>query len=130
MRKLILILSLIFTVTLSSPSYAKWEKVMRNSKAMFYIDVERIRKVDGYVYWWNLVDYLKPTKNGTMSAQVYIQGDCKLFRERILNDSYYNEPMGRGEVASSNNKPDKDWQYPSPYSVPELILKKVCALKK
>lgn len=96
----------------------------------FYIDVVRIRKVDGFVYWWNLLDYPKPTATGVLSAKIYKQGDCKLFREKTLNDFYYNEPMGRGEVASSSNKPDKDWNYPPPNNTNELTLKTVCALKK
>jgi len=27
-----------------------------------YVDFERIRKHGGYVYWWDLLDRLKPTK--------------------------------------------------------------------
>jgi len=93
----------------------------------FYVDFERIRKHDGFVYWWQLTDFLKPTKNGRLSSKIYKQGDCKLFRDKILSDTYYNTPMGRGEVASGSNKPEKDWSYPSPNSVMEYILKSVCS---
>ena len=51
MRKLILILSLIFTVTLSSPSYAKWTMVREVSSGYVFVDLERIQKKDdGNVY--------------------------------------------------------------------------------
>ena len=127
MRKLTLILLLIFTVMLSSPSHAKWTKVggsvLRNT---FYVDFERIRKVDGYVYYWILTDYLKPTKHGDLSGKTYYQGDCKLFRHKILTGNFYTEPMGHGKIASSSNIPDKEWTYPSPNTVGEVILKKVC----
>ena len=44
---------------LSAPSYAKWTKVGENVYgSTFYVDFERIRKGDGYVYFWGLNDYL------------------------------------------------------------------------
>ena len=129
MRKLTLILSLMFIVTLSSPSYAKWTKV-DEGLSDFYVDFERIRKVDGYVYFWMLIDYLKPSPSGDLSAKVYKQGDCKLFREKILNYSTHREPMGGGKVTAVGREPEKDWKYPTPNSVRETILKTVCALTK
>ena len=132
MRKPILILSLMFIVTLSSPSYAKWTKVDETADGnIFYVDVERIRKVDGYVYWWDLTDLLKPTKFGDLSAKTYSQGDCKLFRFKRLSFSFHKEPMGGG--SGDTQKPVKKyqgWKYPSPNSSNETILKKVCALTK
>ena len=57
MRKLILILSLIFTVTLSSPSYAEWTKVDEGVDGdTYYVDFKRIRQHDGFVYFWDLTD--------------------------------------------------------------------------
>ena len=50
------ILSLIFAIMFSLPSYAKWTQVTKNSTATFYVDFERIQKVDGYVYFWDLTD--------------------------------------------------------------------------
>jgi len=121
MRNLLLILTLLFsTVFFSSTSFAGWTKVSEGSRGTYYVDFERIRKVDGYVYFWYMVDYLKPSP----------QGDCKLFRFKYLNDSYYTEPMGRGIPSTTSNKPDKEWIYPSPNSVGENILKLVCKTSK
>ena len=92
----------------------------------FYVDFERIRKHDGFVYFWELGDYLKPTKNGILSAKVYNQGDCKLFRFKGLSDSYHTQSMGEGTPSTTSNTPDKDWKYPPPDSAIEHILKKVC----
>ena len=55
----------------SSPSYSKWTMVSEgidssNSGDTFYVDFERIRKHGGYVYWWDLTDFLKP-KEGILS---------------------------------------------------------------
>jgi len=87
MKKLILIL-LFSTVMFSSSSYAEWTKVNESVDGdTSYVDFERMRKHDGYVYWWELADYLKPTSTGTLSVKVYNQGDCKLFRYKILSFS-------------------------------------------
>ncbi len=91
----------------------------------YYIDFERMRKVDGYVYWWYLRDYFKPTPQGHLSAKGYVQGDCKLFRFRNLSYSFHKEPMGGG-TGNDYTPPDK-WKYPPPNSVIEAILKSVCS---
>ena len=129
MKKLTLILSLMFIVTLSSPSYAKWEKVTQNSVFTTYVDFERIRKVDGYVYYWQMFDYPKINELGNHSVQRYDQGDCKLFRHKSLSVSRHKEVMGGGAGIITNLK-NLEWFYPTPNSVDETVLKKVCALAK
>ena len=82
----------------SSTSFAEWKKVSTNVDGdTFYVDFERIRKHDGYVYWWELFDYLKPDKTGVLSGKVYKQGDCKLIRFKGLSFSYHKEPMADTE---------------------------------
>jgi hypothetical protein len=128
MKKLLLIFTLLFSALMfSTPSHAEWTKVSStgNGAHTFYVDFERIRKHDGYIYYWLLTDYLKPNKFGDLSAKVYKQGDCKLFRNKILTDSYYKNPMGVG-TSSTSNEPEKNWTYPSPNSVSEYVLKAVC----
>ena len=92
----------------------------------YYVDFKRIRKHGGFVYWWELTDYLKPTRDGDLSSKVYLQGDCKLFRNKGLSYSFHEEPMGGG-TGTADNVPDKDWDYPSPTSSGESILKSVCS---
>jgi len=110
----------------SSTSFAEWTGVVENVNGTFYVDFERVRKVDGYVYWWEMSDRLKPTKFGDLSDKAYYQGDCKLFRYKVLSFSTHKEPMGRGTPSTSSNKPEKDWDYPPPNTGPEMILKTVC----
>ena len=127
MKTLIIFLALTFSVMFSSTSYAGWTKVSANVDGVkVYVDFERIRKHDGYVYWWGLSDYLKPKSSGSLSAKSYNQGDCKFFRYKILSDSYYIEPMGKGTPSASSNNPDKEWRYPHPNSSIETVLKQVC----
>ena len=95
-----------------------------------YVDFERIRKHGGYVYWWDLLDYLKPIQ-GDLSSKMYHQGDCKLFRFKVLSGSLHKEPMGRG-TGDVSEPPErhKGWKYPSPNSANEFILKRVCKYAK
>jgi hypothetical protein len=127
MKKIILIL-LFSTVMFSSSSYAGWTEVDESDSGevmtTIYVDFERIRKVDGYVYFWELFDYLKPTSQGHLSAKVYLQGDCKLFRYEYLSGSFHNQPMGGG-TGDTENFPE-GWNYPPPNSSIETVLKQVC----
>ena len=100
MKSLLTILTLVFTMVFSSTSYAEWTKSVESKQGnTFYVDFERIRKHDGFVYWWELGDYLKP-QMGYLSAKSYNQGDCKLFRLKVLSYSWHKEPW---KTLSGNN---------------------------
>ena len=111
----------------SSPSYAEWTKVDEDWLGTFYVDFASIRKVDGYVYFWRLSDFLKPDTDGELSYKIYTQGDCKLFRYKVLSVSAHKQTMGEGtgEVAEPV-KELEGWIYPRPNSAIEHTLKKVC----
>ena len=127
MKNLLTIFTLLFTVMIPSTSFAEWTKIAEDDVGdNWYVDFERIRKHDGYVYFWRLADYLKPTEWGKMSSAVYYQGDCSLFRTKMLSVSYYKEPMGGG-TGDVQEPVKKGWKYPSPDSVNEIILKDVCS---
>jgi TPR repeat protein len=116
------------TTKKSSPSYSEWkyigESVNNNTS---YVDFERILKVDGYVYYWFLVDMLKPMNDKYLSFKHYTQGDCKLFRNKLLSGYFHREPMGRGSGDTSLVPQHlKDWIYPTPNSMDEESLKRVC----
>ena len=93
----------------------------------YYVDFERIRKVDGYVYYWMLIDFLKPiTSEMLLSSKMYNQGDCKLFRLKTLSFVHHKQPMGR-DTGDSNSPKNPEWVYPPPNSSHETILKAVCS---
>ena len=125
MKKLITTLTLL--LMFSTPSYAEWERVGANVDGdTYYVDFDRIRKVNGYVYFWRLRDYLKPDKYREFSSKVYHQGDCKLFRLKYLSFSGHTQPMGKGTPSTSFNEPDTEWEYPPPNSMSESTLNAVC----
>jgi hypothetical protein len=124
-----ILLALTFSVMFSSPSFADWKRVISSVDGnTFYVDFERIRKVDGFVYFWDLQDYPKPNSLGYLSFKGYTQGDCKLFRSRFLSGSFHEKPMGGG--MRNPYKVRAKWRYPPPDSVSETILKSVCAYAK
>jgi hypothetical protein len=126
MKKIIFTL-LFSTLVFSSPSYADWTKVSRTvSGNNYYVDFDRIRKYDGYVYFWELDDYLKPLSGKYLSFKGYMQGDCKLFRHKELSSFYYTDSMGNGTpfIPAAITLP---WVYPPPSSVTESILNSVCS---
>ena len=129
MKTLITISTLTFFVMFSSTSFAEWKRVTENAKGMtFYVDFERIRKHGGYVYYWVLSDYLKPTSQGYLSNQSYNQGDCKLFRVKSLTEHYFMDQMGRGTRKVWNlTEFQKKWRYPPPGTSVEFLLKTVCS---
>ena len=84
----------------------------KNEDGTFYVDFGRIRKQDGYVYCWQLGNFLKPTLTGHLSYKSYRQGDCKQFRYRILQISGHSENMGGGTPSTSGSPKNPQWSYP------------------
>ena len=126
MHRVTLILTFLLSLMFSSPSYSDWTKVSDNVRGdNFYVDFERIRKVDGHVYFWYLTDYLKPDEYGTLSNKTYIQGDCGLFQVKYLSNVSHKEPMGGG-TGDSFSPEDPEWIYSPPNSALGTILKSVC----
>ena len=125
MKKL---LTLLFLAMISFNSYGEWTDVGKSvNGGTFYVDFERIKKQGGFVYYWSIFDYFKPTKYGDLSSKVYEQVDCELLRYKYLTDSYYKESMGKGERTGGSNEPDKEWNYVEPKSIHESVLKSVCS---
>ena len=137
-----ILIALTFTVMFSSTSFAGWKKVtdelqtikyaefVWKSVLTFYVDFERIRKSDGYIYWWTIMEREKaPLGTNELSFQSYAQGDCKIFRYKFLQYVAYEERMGRGRGRNITDK-NPEWIYPTPNSSNETVLKSVCAYAK
>ena len=126
MKKLLLIFILLF----SSPSYAKWTKITatEDPDRTYYIDVGKVKKKDGYVYYWELSDYLKPNEWKHMSSKTLMEGDCNIPRKaRQIYANYHSQPMGNGSASMSSSE-KLDWQYSVPNSVLERMLNFACIM--
>jgi hypothetical protein len=119
--------AILFALVFASPSYAKWKKVSESVNGnTYYVDFERIRKHEGFVYFWQLTDLLKPDEYGELSFKVYKQGDCKLFQYKSLSYVYHKQPMGQ-DTGDTDSIKHPEWAYPPPSSANEAILKAVCS---
>ena len=128
MRKILILITFISSLIGSSVAYAKWTKVAEDAveDGSYYVDLERIKRHEGKVYYWQLSDFSKPTKTGMISYKVYTEAECGLLRRRWLNFTTYKGRMGSGKVSSRSTTPQKDWTYPAPDTNDEAILKAVC----
>ena len=90
-------------------SLAEWTEVVTNKAGNTYVDLDNIKKVDNFVFFWAVTDFLKPLENQYFSSKVFHQIDCKLFRYKDLNMYFHKEPMGKGIA----NSPDRNNVEPS-----------------
>ena len=126
MKKITLLLVIIFTFLFSTTSWGEWSYVTENVGGIkYYYDKERVRKSGKYLYFWELTDYIKPNKYGNLSSTTYFQLECSIFRHKSLKFQTYNKSMGEGKMTTDMTPPD-EWNYPSPDSVDESVSNFVC----
>ena len=60
-------MTILFSVMFSSPSLSEWKKVSGTVDGQtMYLDVDRIKTIGEYSYWWELMDFHKPDKWGNL----------------------------------------------------------------
>ena len=128
MKKITLLLVIIFTFLFSTTSWGEWNlgsESIRGNK--YYYDKDRVRKSGKYLYLWYLKDYLKPI-DGEMSGTSYVQLDCSIFRFKLLKIHFYKKSMGEGNTDYENTPKGEqgEWTYPQRNSVSEILYNKVC----
>jgi len=124
MKKLI---AIFLFLVIATPSHAEWEKVSSADGLDFYVDFGTVKKNNGYVYYWEILNYLKPSNSGTLSVTSHQELDCDIpVRNRYLSFSWYKQPMGKGAPAGIDNKTG-EWKYHDSGSSGAVITKKVCA---
>jgi hypothetical protein len=99
MKKLTILL---FSILISFNSHAKWTEIINSIGGdTYYINTENIKEHNGYSYWWELVDYIKPTKYGDLSNISYNQVNCATSGRKTLSSSWYKHNMGKGTAQTS-----------------------------
>ena len=125
MKKITILLVIIFTFLFSNTSWGEWTYVLEGFEGIrTYYDKDRVRKSGKYLYFWELVDYLKPFR-GSLSDTTYVQLDCSIFRSKTLRFQVYKNSMGEGEMLHEWTPKDV-WDYPKPNSVKESLYNKIC----
>ena len=126
MKKITLLLVIIFTFLFSTTSWGDWSYVTGSVDGnKFYYDKDRVRKNGKYIYFWELLDYVKPSQYGDLSLTTYTELDCSIFRFKILKILSYNKSMGEGEMIN-DFAPKDEWKYPPPNTLIEFMYNKIC----
>ena len=91
----------------------KWGSALRGGDSnQYYVDFDGIRKWNGKVYYWVLVDYLIPNHLGFFSHKLYNESDCNTsyIQSRSLTVLHYRTPMAEGTpvIAPADSKLQKD----------------------
>ena len=65
MKKITILLVIIFTFLFSNASWGDWNYVDTTiDGSKYYYDKDGLRKGEKYIYFWELIDYKKPDKDG------------------------------------------------------------------
>lgn len=125
------VLLLASILTFSSYANAEWAYFSNNKAGDHYIDYDRIVKGDGYIYFWALINHLRPSAQNelrALSSIVYHKVDCKTPRKLMyLQFLRYGQYYGKGTVTGRSTL-GKKWRYPEPGTLRELYVDHVCSL--
>ena len=125
MKKITLLLVIIFTFLFSTTSWGDWSYLVESVNGdKYYYDKDRVRKSGKYIYFWELFD-LKEQFQNSLSDTSYTQIECSIFRYKTLKVQFYTKQMGEGGILYSYT-PKDEWKYPKLNTSKEFILKKVC----
>ena len=127
MKKITILLVIIFSFLFSSTCWGEWTKVISTSHGDdFYVDREKIKKRGNYVYLWMLIDMIESNEGGTMSQIRYVKLDCENKRLIWLKIRTFHLPMAEGVLSSESH--EKHWEPIGPQTVHEFIREKSCQL--
>ena len=71
-NRLVFIFTMVCAVImLSSAGYGEWKMIQKTNRTSYYLDIDRIRHNDGYVYFWSLLDYVRPNPFNDLSTSIY-----------------------------------------------------------
>ena len=123
MKQLLILTTFLSSLIMTSLANAEWTKVYTGDGSSAYVNFDRLKKRDGKLYYWALIDL--HSMKGQWSLTMYQETECKRDRFKVLNSTTYSDRMGSGDVIGSDNTP-MNWTYPPPDSYGEAILYAVC----
>ena len=132
MRNLSPTLILLFIYLFGLSVHAKdWIEVTKGQNGhSFFVNMENLNESNGYIYFWQLINYYEQDEYGDMSAKIYVQAECNVFKFKWLKVSYHKMLMGKDYVKPDNpSKLVSGWQFPSIGSTSYAVLDHVCKSK-
>ena len=127
MKKSIFLATLLVSLMFVSDSYAEWKKIGTDSSGnTYYLDIDKIKKTNGHINYWQLINLSKPT-DGYLSARIHLQGNCESFRFKNLTFHFYKKPMGKGAHDTFTTK-DNEWENPQRNSPGGHVIEAACII--
>ena len=110
------------------PCFGGWSEVARNiENTRYFLDFEKMQRVEPYTYAWLLVNYLEPDQSGDISEVHYIKVHCGDVVYRTLKVLRFGGPMGLGNV-TENFVPSNslDWISAKEGTAREAVIRNAC----
>ena len=111
---ILLIIVFLISINILHADEFKWSDVMisKDKTSEFYIDKKSIKRIDNYIYYWSLGNYLileESENQDVKSVIVYNRIDCNDFGYQIVIFTAYENNMGRGKALYHDmENPDKE----------------------
>ena len=128
MKKQLLIFSLLLsTTTFSSLSFGEWRLTVETELTNFYWDPENIKKSNGLVYSWFLLDYQEESPDSdSLSMMINAEIHCETLASKDLSYVSYKQHMA-GEFPHRTDTPESPEIVFHPMMTPRYRLTKaVC----
>ena len=96
----------------------------------FYLAIDSIKKVDGFIYYWYMRDFADDEKMGPIrSEKIFVQGDCSVPRTKHLSYHWFKKPKGR-DIEMSDDPESPEWKFVAPESFGGWLLNINCSLEE
>lgn len=123
-----LILALLLA-TLTAPARGDWVKYGESDNAAYYYDPATITKNGDFARVWQFQDFKRRAADGSRSARLLSEYDCKGSQYRILDWSTHSQEMLRGEKLDSGDEAGK-WIDIVPGTSPAAVLEDLCRIER
>ena len=102
-KKLLLFSLLLLTTTFSSLSFGEWRLSVETEVTNFYWDPKNIKKGNGLVYSWFLLDYREESpESDSLSMMINVETDCETLASKDLTYVSYKQHMAGGSPSRTD----------------------------
>ena len=108
-----------------------WQELKKDaSGSAYYLALDSIKKIDGYVNYWYMRDYADNEKMGPIrSEKILVQGDCSAQRINRISYHLFKKPKGI-DIEMSFDTESPEWLNLKPETIGEFVLNLSCSLEE
>ena len=79
------VLSFLICLTIFSPLFSKWKKVIEGVNFTEYFEIDTVKKQEEIIYIWSMKDFKKLREDGNLSTKFYSVYDCNAMKYKIIS---------------------------------------------